>query len=186
MSPRSAARSYRLFVAVYPPAEIVAQLLAALARLDLPAHRITPAAQVHLTLQFIGDRAARELPTVTESAERALAGIGPIEVRIARLISLPHNAAPRLFAAEADEHTLLSEAHKRLARRLASPGRASEEKFLPHFTLARFAPRAAEVGAHTIRADLAPISFTLQDALLMASVLHPSGAEHRELARITL
>lgn len=186
MSPRVAARSHRLFVAVYPPAEIVAQLLAALAKLTLPDHRVTPAAQVHLTLQFIGDRDARELPAVTESVERALSGLGPIEVRIAKLISLPLDATPRLIAAAADEHPLLSEAHKRLARRLASPGRASEEKFLPHFTLARFAPQHTAADAPAILEPIAPITFTLREAQLVASVLHPSGAEHREISRVTL
>ena len=63
--------SLRLFVGVYPPPEVAAALLASLKALDLPAHRRTPAEQVHLTLQFIGDTAVRDLEDVTESVRRA-------------------------------------------------------------------------------------------------------------------
>ena len=54
----------RLFVGVYPPPEVASALMAALAQIDLPSHRVTMAAQVHLTLQFIGDTPGSELQRI--------------------------------------------------------------------------------------------------------------------------
>ena len=46
----------RLFVALYPPLALAREMVARAAGMDLPRNRVTPAEQVHLTLQFIGER----------------------------------------------------------------------------------------------------------------------------------
>jgi len=102
----------------------------------------TPTEQVHLTLQFIGDTAERELDDVRESVARSCAGIDPFILTPRRLVSCPLNRSrgrARLIALETDLPSAMTELHRRLASRLARPkrGRADVEKdrFVPHITL---------------------------------------------------
>ncbi|MBL0928144.1 MAG: RNA 2',3'-cyclic phosphodiesterase [Phycisphaerales bacterium] len=176
----------RLFAAAYPPPEAVRAWLGALAPLGLPPHRATPAEQVHLTLQFIGETDARELDDVSESVARAASGMGAITLTPRRIVTFPlagggrRPTPPRLVALETDAPGTLVELHRRLAHRLARHVRRPErERFVPHFTLARFAPgeRAAPVDA---AADFPP--FEIGEVRLMRSTLSPGGATHHVVA----
>ena len=74
---RAAARSLRLFVAVYPPASVAAALREGLAGLELPDQRLVPREQIHMTLHFIGDTPADEVEATTETVRRAAGGLAP-------------------------------------------------------------------------------------------------------------
>lgn len=182
--PRRPAQPARLFVAVHPPPEAACALLAALSGLDLPPRRDVPAAQVHLTLQFIGDTPAARIPEVVESVERSCAGLAPFTLTPTRLIPLPEIGPARLLAAETDVHPTLLELQRRLAHRLArSPRQRAGDRFLPHLTLCRFAsPATTPPPARPLH--VAPFGiFTVR---LLRSVLLPEGAEHRPVASIDL
>ena len=58
------ASTLRLFVAVYPPAGVADALLRAAETLDLPDRRLLPPEQVHLTVQFVGERLKIDLARV--------------------------------------------------------------------------------------------------------------------------
>jgi 2'-5' RNA ligase len=166
----------RLFVAVYPPAEAVRAMLRALRRLNLAGTRVTPAEQVHLTLLFIGETQPRELERVRESVARSAAGVEAGALKPLRLITLPEGRTPRLVAVETDAPAPVIEVQRRLAVRLARPGRGREgERFRPHLTLCRF--------SHTARAGRVdePIEaepFRVESVALVRSVLRREGAEH--------
>jgi 2'-5' RNA ligase len=175
----------RLFVALYPPPEVAAALLKELAALRLPNIRPTPVEQLHLTLQFIGDTDPRELDDVCESVERSTSGLAPASIGVTGLISLPERHAPRLVAAELEAHPTLLELHRRLALRLARNAKErSRDRFLPHMTLGRFTsaggPRVQKV------LDAQSLKFDFTEAVLVESVLHPKGAEHRPLFKYAL
>lgn len=183
----------RLFVAVYPPPEIVAALAAEAARLQLPEHRPVPPEQVHITVHFVGAVAPAEIEPAAETLRRAVAGLAPFELRARRLVGLPPRA-PRLVAAETDLPPELHELHRRLVARLAQPLRRGRKSggYLPHLTLCRFTG-AAKAGAAVpeLPADLAPDSpaaapFPVPAVRLMRSVLHPKGPEHRLVAEVAL
>lgn len=173
--------SLRLFVAVYPPRDVAQSLLDELKQQRLPAHRAVPAEQVHLTLQFIGDTALRELQNVEESVERSCSGIEPFPLRVVRLAPLPECGAARLIAAWADVDSSLTEIHKRLVARLARNLRA-RDSFVPHFTLCRFlspAPGAVDCA-------ITPIEMQVKSISLMSSKLTLSGAVHVRLREYSL
>jgi 2'-5' RNA ligase len=174
------ASTLRLFVAVYPPAETVSALLAALDALGLGASGRVRDAQVHMTLQFIGDTPERDLPEIQESMERAAAGIPEFELRPIRLMTLPQGPRPRLIAAETDSPPPLQEARRRLAQRLARNLR-ERDRFHPHLTLHRFKSPSPPV---EVVLTLAP--FRVSHILLMRSILRPAGAEHAEICRAAL
>lgn len=174
----------RLFVGLYPPEDAARAMGGLLDGLGLAEHRPTPPGQIHLTVQFIGDTPAGDLDRVTESVGRSASGLGAFELAPERLITLPRRGPPRLVALETDAPPALLELKRRLVKRLASSVRKElADRFLPHFTLCRFArgtraeplERSVEVGA-----------FAVGRVRLMRSVLRPEGAEHREVAAFGL
>jgi 2'-5' RNA ligase len=130
--------SLRLFVALLPPPLVQAEL-AALAR-PLPGVRWTPAANIHLTLRFIGE---------TDDAKRARFQEALARVRVEPFI-LPvgtvgtfigRGPAKVLWAGIGSGHTRLFQLRKQVDEALLTvdsglpmPG------FHPHFTLARLEP----------------------------------------------
>ena len=174
----------RLFVALYPPAEVAEALLAVTAGLDLPPHRLVPAGQVHVTVQFIGERDPRELDDIAESVRRSAAGLGPFTLTPQRLITLPTRGPRRLVAAETDAPAPLPELKQRLVTRLAKPGKRGSRGFLPHLTLLRF--RRPAPGASVPPAVPDATAFRVDRVALMRSTLHPSGARHEELESVPL
>lgn len=171
-------KDLRLFVAIYPPPEIVAEALEWLSAFRLPPHRLTPADQVHLTLQFIGDVTPGRLDETIESVERSAAGLDAFTLQLTRLLRLPERGPARLIAAEADQPVSLMEMQRRLAHRLArNPRENSGDRFLPHFTLARFrSPTWFDIDVGD--APLASEPFVVESVALMSSTLTPEGARH--------
>ena len=174
----------RLFVAVYPPESVRGEMLAALRRIDLPPHRTVPPEQVHLTLQFIGDREPGEVSAITESVRRSASGIDAFSLTPERLITLPQRGRPRLIAVETDAPPGLLELQGRLASRLARAPRARPgDRFRPHLTVCRF-HRDVHAERLDVRVDLAP--FEISVIRLMQSVLSPRGAQHTEISAVSL
>lgn len=174
----------RLFVAIYPPLALAREMVARAAGMDLPRNRITPAEQVHLTLQFIGEREPGEVPSVIESVRRSAAGLAGFTLETIRLMTLPHRGAARLVAAEFSSPAALLEIQRRLAHRLARhPRERAGDRFTPHMTLLRF---AGVVPGLKVEGPLAHRAFEVREILLVRSVLRPDGAVHAEAARVAL
>ncbi|MCC7387563.1 MAG: RNA 2',3'-cyclic phosphodiesterase [Phycisphaerales bacterium] len=170
-------RALRLFVAAYPAREVVASLQESRRAVATVGVREVPPGQVHLTLQFIGPVDPKHLERVEESVGAACRGVGAFELRPHRLISLPARGPVRVIAAETDAPAQVIELHRRLAQRLARSTRPDPaDRFLAHVTLAR-----AQAGASVARVD-APVGsgpFRVDRVVLVRSVLHTDGAEHR-------
>lgn len=177
----------RLFVAIYPPPERATEMLEAVrqvaARAGTPAWRETPASQVHMTLQFIGDRREDELGETIESLRRSASGIGPMSITPVRLATLPERPPTRLIAVETDAPAPLLELQRRLAARLARrPRPRPGDRFRPHFTVCRFRGESRLVVDEPLRLA----AFEVRDIVLSASVLKPEGAEHRAVETVAL
>jgi len=174
----------RLFVGVYPPEATARAMADLLAAHTLAEHRPTPPEQIHLTVQFIGDTPDAALDSVLESVERSASGIGAFDLTPRRLISLPDRGPPRLAALETDAPPALLELKRRLAHRLSAHVRQEPAaRFLPHFTLCRFAKGAR---AEKLEERVELPEFPVDRVWVMRSVLRPDGAEHREMAVFAL
>lgn len=174
----------RLFVAVYPPLGLAREMAARAAAMDLPRHRATPTEQVHLTLQFIGEREPSEVAEVLESVRRSAAGLPAFTLETIRLMNLPQRGAARLVAAEFSSPAALLEIQRRLAHRLArNPRERSGDRFVPHMTLLRFGSVAPGV---RVDSALALPAFEVREVLVMKSWLRPDRAVHAEVARVAL
>ncbi|MHC4990278.1 MAG: RNA 2',3'-cyclic phosphodiesterase [Planctomycetota bacterium] len=174
----------RLFVAIYPPPLVARRLRECLDPDSLPAYRPVPPDQVHLTLQFIGDRPARELDTVIESVQRAASGLSSFELLVQRIISLPERGASRLLAASTDCPPTLLELKERLVTRLATRT-AHRRAFTPHMTLLRYR-QPSRAGRLDQPLACGPLPFPVDDVRVMRSTLSPDGAVHEELTRVAL
>ena len=171
----------RLFVAIYPPMDVVRAMLQPLQDVPgLPAHRATPPEQVHLTLQFIGDTPAKAMDDVEESIGRATLGIEPFDVQPLRLIALPERGqVSRVLAVETGGPPMLLEVQRRLAQRLSRKVRAKPgDRYRPHMTICRFPGSGARVARTTVERPLEIPLFTVREIHLMRSQLDPAGAVH--------
>lgn len=193
-------KGLRLFVAIYPPREVAAQMLGA-ARLHLHEHaaRYEGAAaqfvapeQVHLTLHFLGNVPARGLPETIESIDRAKKGLHAFSLSPGAIVALPPSSRhkPRLIAIETDAPADLLELQRRLAQRFARPARERPgDRFVPHLTLARFKwsgggePLVRPAWRGSIELPPAPAPFDVAEFHLVKSVLHPDGARHQSVAK---
>ena len=177
-------------MAVYPPVDLVRALLERVQALPLPPRsRMTPADQVHMTLQFIGDTPVAEMEDVQESVRRAAAGVPAFELPLRQLIALPERGHARLIAAETEAPGTLLELQRRLAQRLArnprDRGRGGEvgDRFRPHMTLCRF---ASPVKRFDLGETALTGTFAVDRIALMRSTLSSAGATHHQVLPVAL
>lgn len=172
----------RLFVAVYPTPEAAKALLAALRGAKLPAHRLVPADQVHLTLRFIGSVPADELVLYAEGVGSAAEGMACFSLAPQKLIALPPHRPARLIAAEVDLPVELRQLHDRVSARIPAE-REESGRFLPHMTLCRFKEPAR---VPPIEAALRVAPFAVSEIALVRSTLGPGGAVHERVESFAL
>lgn len=179
---RSKLRTVRLFVAVYPPPSWVDCALDEWRRLggtrvSAEQTRLTLPDQIHLTLRFLGAVDLRERDTIEESVERAAATVAPFTLEPNAFDTLPERGPARLVAITAPCPSPLDHLVDQLSRRLPRRGRDGKG-FTPHLTILRFRKPDAAFRfsmAHSFE------PFSIERIALVESILHPSGAEHREL-----
>lgn len=161
----------RLFVAVWPPVEVLEQL-EALPRLDEDGVRYVPVEQLHVTLRFLGHAdpdpvaealAVAQLPSAT-------ATIGPQVSRLGRsVLAVPVAGLDALAAAVTGA-----------TAELGDPPDA--RGFRGHLTLARLRHRGpCRMTGSRIRA-----SFPVHEVTLVESTTRPQGPEYRTVARFPL
>lgn len=162
---------WRLFLAVWPPPDIRDALVRAGAGWRWPpTARRTRAERLHLTLHFIGERPASEVPGM-------VAALGlpcePFELEL---------RVPQLWASTAvltAERTppALAQLHAALGERLASMALPVDSRpFRPHVTLARQARGAQWPAASPV------IRWRAEDGYRLVRSL-PGGAGYETLAR---
>lgn len=153
----------RLFVAVVPPAP-VRSALAALARPARGDVRWTPAANLHVTLRFLGDADEVAVAGALDGAvlPRATASIGPEVVELRRGLAVAPVAGLAGLAATVVEAT-------------AAVGRAPPDRpFRGHVTLARVRGR----GPTPLVGTPVEHRFVATEVALLASDTRPTGAVH--------
>jgi 2'-5' RNA ligase len=141
----------RMFAAVVPPPEVVADLDEFLdVRRAAAPFRWAAAEQLHVTVAFYADVAEHRLDDLVERLERAAARRTPFDARIAGGGAFPHAHGARVLWAGLD----LDDGGRTELDRLATGARAAAsragiavdgQRFRPHVTLARLG-HPAEVG----------------------------------------
>jgi 2'-5' RNA ligase len=163
----------RLFIAVWPPEDVI-DALRALPRDDRPDLRWTPPENWHVTLRFLGEANPDSVAARLDAARlpAATAVLGP---RISRL-GRGHIVVP--VAGVDDLATAVADASADIGR--APDGRP----FSGHLTIARSREREGSgrgftvLHGHRIDGD-----FTVRDVTLVQSTTRPEGARYEVIGR---
>jgi 2'-5' RNA ligase len=158
----------RLFVAVQPPADVLAGI-AALERRDEPGVRWVSPEQWHVTVRFLGEAPLEDAIAALDAARPVLLGLGVVEAevgpQVARLgrhvVCLPVAGLDGVAAA--------------VGEATAAVGQPPDPRpFRGHVTLARLQQRAAcGLAGQRFRAR-----FPVSEVVLVRSVLGRGGARH--------
>lgn len=176
---------HRLFVALRPPANIRAMLIAAMG--GIAGARWQDDEQLHLTLRYIGEV---ERP-VAEDVAVALEGVraAPVTLAVSGVGAFDGGGRPggAVWAGMTPRQplTLL---HTKIDGALVRAGLAPERRaYLPHVTLARLS-RSAGLPDRFLadRAMLSSPPFTLDHFMLFESHLGSRGATYEAIARYPL
>jgi 2'-5' RNA ligase len=176
----------RLFIAADPPGELRERLSAWARAQRGGAHgiRLVPAANVHLTLAFLGERDRDEIDAVVRAMSSAAQSGGVHGLSIGEPLLLPPRRPRVLAAAVADPAGRLAALRDELSSELrAEIGWSEARAFRPHLTLARLARDAR------LPRELAPLpagDFDVEELVLFRSHLEPSGARYEAIARVAL
>ncbi len=183
----------RLFVALPLPGTVADFLLQLQKSMKTAGFRASWSRMeaMHLTLKFIGETPEENLPSIIRSVQTTAAAHHRFKLRVQGVGVFPSARRARvLWAGVGRENQDLSALHQGLELALAQVGiPRSENRFAPHFTLARF---RKTVDRHLI-ADVVDAFGTHRSELfecrsmdLVQSVLKPSGAVHTLVARAEL
>lgn len=177
----------RLFLAISIPETVRDELRLLQLELQplLPACAVRWARvdQFHLTLKFLGNVSARDIPALTEAVRAVCADSPPLCLRAQSVGFFPNDFSPRVFWVDIkSKDGLLLQLQQHLE---AAVGRFAEKqeakKFAAHITLARFeklARRDVERFASRALTDRIFGEWTAKEVELIQSKLQPAGAIH--------
>jgi 2'-5' RNA ligase len=122
----------RLFVALYPPGNVCDDLRRWLGR----AARLTPVERWHLTLAFLGEVVAEEVPGVERAISRGVADATAMRLRLAGSGSFGRGRSTAVWTGVEGDLDALRDLHAALRRNLADAGIAHDARPLtPHLTV---------------------------------------------------
>jgi 2'-5' RNA ligase len=168
----------RLFIALEPPLEIKQPLLQ-LSR-AMSGARWQTAAQMHITLIFIGDVDNSRLSELKQSLAQITAA--PLTLTIKGVDYFGSNRYPRVLYAKIEPNPAVNKLHKQLYSVISDLGLPLEKrKYQPHITLARLDRTPYPSIAHFLQAEalLKSESFQLDTFHLFSSKLTAMGSDYR-------
>ena len=156
--------------------------------------RWVPPENLHLTLKFLGDVDAAQVPRLIGRAEAKLWPVPPFEVELAGLGALPSVRSARvLWLGVRKGNREMARIARKLDAAAASIGVERERRpFQAHLTLGRLRERASPGERSGIGELIAAAEFEggppweVNQVSLMRSTLTPSGAIYNRLASVEL
>jgi len=174
--------TYRLFLAIELP-EAQRLAIASLPRTIRDA-RYTKPEQAHLTLRFLGDTPADEVPTLVTRLKEVHQTSFPLE--LVGLGVFPSPQDPRVLWAGISPSSPLRDLRRKIDAALQIP--LDRQEFSPHITLARLGPGAGQdtCTVLTTHAKFQAGFFPVDRFQLFRSQLQPNGAVHTRIASFFL
>jgi RNA 2',3'-cyclic 3'-phosphodiesterase len=166
----------RLFVAIFPPPEVLSHLMTAVSTLDI---KMAQRERWHLTLAFLGD-VPEAAPAMAALAEAELNPLGPFEIRGGGRFGTV------LWAGVEGDLPALTRLTRSIRRSLrAKRVPPDDKKFRPHLTLARRTPPGQMAEALTLLRGYAGPSWHAREVVLVRSELgaHPS---YHQLSKVEI
>ncbi len=181
--------SLRAFVALAFDADARSALTRATALLQrepwAEGVRWVPAANLHLTLRFLGDIAQETVPGVLDALSARLDRIEPFGCALDSVALFPTRARPRAISAGLTEANALGELALMVEEAVVRAGHAPETRgFRAHITLGRLRRRAERKIDLAVELEQTPVA--VREIVLLKSTLDPGGARYSVLGRIAL
>lgn len=181
----------RTFLAVPLPAEIRDKLTSLQRQLAQGTSKITwtQPENLHVTLIFLGDVSAEEVPAICKAAQEASSSIRPFEARVRGVGSFPDLRRPRILWAGISEGTdPLRELFDLISLQLEPIGFRREERiYTPHVTIGRV--RQSQHGlAELLQSQTAfdAGTTTVEEVHIYSSELTPKGSLYTVMGRARL
>lgn len=183
----------RLFVALDLPDELAQEVErhATEARRELPRARWVRPENLHLTLAFLGEVDAGDLPVLHEHLTPAFAGVAPFEMQLHQGGTFPPRRPARVawIGIEADDELPQLALRVRTALQRAVGFEPDRRGFSAHLTVVRckqpWRRREIERFERHFRGAVGR-PFEVTEGVLYESVLSPGGARYRVLQRYPL
>ena len=169
----------RLFVAVWPPADVV-DVLDRMPRPELDGVRWTTRGQWHVTLRFLGQVAADELDGVTDEFGRIDAGsAGPVSVEMGPETACLGRGVLQVPVQGLDELARVT------VEATAGVGQTPDDRpFHGHLTLARARGRRGDL--RRLRGTPLAARWKVTELTLVASTPHREGSRYEVVASLSL
>jgi 2'-5' RNA ligase len=177
----------RAFVAVFPPPEVQEALAGAARGLPVVGKaRLTPPANLHLTLKFLGDVSEDDLSRVAEALESLRERHEPFEAGISGFGAFPSPKKARiLWAGVGQGSDRLCALAEDVEESLEPLGFERENRiYVPHLTLGR--ARGRPVVLETVETPSPVPGFPVRRVDLVQSVPGGGGAAYSTLAAYPL
>lgn len=169
----------RLFVAVWPPADVV-EVLAALARPELPGVRWTTPGQWHVTLRFLGQVAEVDVDGVTDAFGRIDVGpAGPVAAEMGPATACLGRGILQVPVQGLDE---LARAAVQATAAVGQP--PDDRPFHGHLTLARARGRKGDL--RRLRGTPLTGRWKVSELTLVSSTPHRDGSRYEVVASLPL
>ena len=139
--------------------------------------KTTPAAQLHVTLAFMGEAADEPLTTFLEAGRGVASTCEPFTIRLRGTGFYPADGSPRVWFLKADAPELQVISSGLVERLAFTP----EHKFQPHVTLARKRERGPKPPTQT-----ANLEFQVSQFALVRSFLQRDGPQYSILEKFHL
>ena len=189
--------SVRVFVAVGISGAAREQLIGAVERIrrDIPQGiQWANPDGMHLTLKFLGNIRASEVPPLLECLEPIASEANPFPLQLAGLGMFPNRRKPRVLWAGVDgDLSELARLQQTAEEAITALGYPPEQRpFAPHITLGRLRrsvsdTRLARIGAVVSGLALpSPVRWQVRAVDVMQSELRPSGARYTVLGSAAL
>lgn len=188
----------RCFIAAIPPPEVLDSVggWQEMLRRTIPCSqslRWTPRSQLHLTLLFLGEVGADDIPALTEALDASCAGVDRFHLNVTEAGAFPSLIRPRvLWLGISGELERLTALQASVADKCARFGtHQTPESFKPHLTLARIREPSRSLG-QALRSALeqttppAANGWLLDSVRLVSSRLLPTGSSYETLASVSL
>ncbi|MBS1809095.1 MAG: RNA 2',3'-cyclic phosphodiesterase [Acidobacteria bacterium] len=182
----------RVFIAIELPAAVKTSLAALQTEVRKARADVSWAKpeNLHLTLKFLGEVDAQQIPAITNACVDAVLGVPPFSISIKDVGGFPNLKQPRvLWVGIADGLSELRTLHQKLDTNLQSLGFEKESRaFNPHLTLGRVKSlqNLTAATAKLLTYPLPDLLFQANELVVMQSQLHSAGAIYTPLAKCLL
>jgi len=168
----------RIFIAINLPDEIMNGLKANEKRWPSLHIKWTNYANMHITLQFLGNVNRKDFNAILSAVEKTAPNIAPFHISIDKIVLGPDSDEPTMFWATLIIDNNLLNLKKALDESLKSFGYFLENReFKPHITLAR--ARGNQLKGKKTNVQLKGMRFKVESIEVMQSQLHPAGSKYK-------